>query len=157
MPDCDLRPCFAGVRLADEAARAEGDAAAASGRNGLCNGQPYPATPAAPIPECPAGCARAQGLEADWKRDSHGTGMGHSSSEAFWIPQPPLVQPTLVCSCLSGIRSYFSVVLRAVNLAGNNKTDYPLDVTFHRAAKLRLQVLQCIQELDCGSAQHLSA
>jgi len=67
-------------------------AEAALGSSGLCNGQPYPAAPAAPVPACPAGCARAQGLETAWKRDSHGTGIGHSSSEAFWIPQRPPVQ-----------------------------------------------------------------
>ena len=80
------------MRLADDAAKQDGDVAAV-GRDGLCNGQAYPAAPAAPIPDCPAGCARAQGLAADWKRDSHGTGIGHSSSEAFWMPQKPPMLP----------------------------------------------------------------
>ena len=82
---------WTGVRLADDVAKVEGDVAAL-GSSGLCNGQPYLAAPAAPVPVCPAGCARAQGLETAWKRDSHGTGIGHSSSEAFWIPQQPPVQ-----------------------------------------------------------------
>ena len=87
------------MRLADEVAKQDGDEAAL-GSSGLCNGQPYPAAPAAPVPACPAGCARAQGLETAWKRDSHGTGIGHSSSEAFWIPRRPPVQAAPVSYCL---------------------------------------------------------
>ena len=87
------------MRLADDVAKQDGDEAAL-GSSGLCNGQPYPGAPAAPVPECPAGCARAQGLETAWKRDSHGTGIGHSSSEAFWIPQRPPSQAGPVRCCL---------------------------------------------------------
>lgn len=31
--------------------------------NGLWNGQPFRPQPAVPIPDCPAGCARAQSLQ----------------------------------------------------------------------------------------------
>lgn len=82
----------AGVRLVEDAIRAEA-AVEAANSSALWNAQPFQVPPGAPLPRCSAGCSRAQGLEADWKRDSHGTGMGHSSSSAFWIPHRPPTPP----------------------------------------------------------------
>ena len=79
----------------EDAIRDEAAAAAAPSTT-LWNAQPFQVAAGLPVPPCSAGCSRAQGLEAHWKQDSHGTGMGHSSSDAFWIPQKPPAPPPLV-------------------------------------------------------------
>lgn len=53
-----------GIRLEkDVAAEEEAEADERERSNGLWNAQPFQQPPAAPLPECPAGCARAQPVE----------------------------------------------------------------------------------------------
>ena len=107
---------YTGVRLEkDVEAEEEAEADERERSNGLWNAQPFRQPPAAPLPECPAGCARAQPVQVtnawgasgwqeknvhtflltmrqgsvwlqEWQRASHGTGMGCSSTAGFWIP-----------------------------------------------------------------------
>lgn len=107
---------YTGVRLEkDVEAEEEAEADERERSNGLWNAQPFRPPPAAPLPECPAGCARAQPIQVtivwasgkyrnqdvcasccrciqrsvrlqEWQRASHGTGMGCSSTAGFWIP-----------------------------------------------------------------------
>ena len=54
----------AGVRLEkDVAAEEEAEADERERTNGLWNGQPFRQPLAAPLPECPTGCARAQPVQ----------------------------------------------------------------------------------------------
>jgi hypothetical protein len=53
-----------GVRLEkDVEAEEEAEADERERSNGLWNAQPFRQPPAAPLPECPAGCARAQPVQ----------------------------------------------------------------------------------------------
>lgn len=54
----------------------------------LFNGQPYPLPDPAPLPRCPARCARAAPLDVNqgWVRCMHGTGSGATTEVGFWIP-----------------------------------------------------------------------
>ncbi|KAK9827616.1 hypothetical protein WJX81_006673 [Elliptochloris bilobata] len=89
------RHCTARPELSGVAPLAPEDAAAAAGDdgNGLWNAQPFRQPPAVPIPQCAAGCARAQPLEDGWERASHGTGVGFSSHAGFWMPTRPPPPP----------------------------------------------------------------
>ncbi len=47
------------------AAEEEAEADERERTNGLWNAQPFKQPPAAPLPECPAGCARAQPVQVE--------------------------------------------------------------------------------------------
>lgn len=49
----------------DVAAEEEAEADERERTNGLWNAQPFKQPPAAPLPECPAGCAHAQPVQVE--------------------------------------------------------------------------------------------
>lgn len=61
---CVPQPELSGVQLVKPGDKPEGKDALPNDAdaNGLWNGQPFRQPPAVPIPDCPAGCARAQPL-----------------------------------------------------------------------------------------------
>eukprot|EP00891_Asterochloris_glomerata_P002152 jgi/Astpho2/2152/fgenesh1_pg.00040_%23_10_t len=93
---CTPKPEQSGVQLVREGDQA-GEKEEENIHGGVQNGQLFPPLPAVPLPECSAGCARAQPLEG-WERVSHGTGSGYSTVKGFWIPgkpEPKSYQPPL--------------------------------------------------------------